>query len=919
MDPLAALPQPVTDALARGWTVLTGNQRAARTLRSSFDRRQLALGITHWQPPAILAWDSWLALLWRRMLLGGHAAQLLLNSTQEHELWRSVIADNPGAASLRPIDSLAELAADAWQRLHDYGARQRLHGTAITTDTHTFARWAGEFERRCLRAEYITAAQLPEALVASVSSGRIEAPRGLLLLGFDRRSPAQDALLNAVRVAGALVEEPDPIKVAEHAGTLSQQLVEAADSHSEVLACARWLRARLTEDRNANLAVIVPDIESERTVIDRAFRRVLAPELDAINAPTGTAPFEFSLGVPLDRTAIAAAALDILRWCVGALPLDRISALLLSPHFAGGRGENNELLARAEFDAFILRDRPLLEPQLTLDDFASLLGHPKTSATFPTLRAHLRALITVIRRVALARERSHTEWVTVIQELLDAAGWAPAAGLDSAEFQTREKWESVLDELATLDFDAQASRIPFRVALDALARIAAQTLFAAESRRAPVQIMGPLEAAGSSFDAQWFLRAGDLAWPPIPSPNPLLPYALQRDFAMPGVDVAADTAHARRITHRIAASAPAVVFSYAQHTSDGEQRSSPLLAGLTLKNITAPPDEPGPLPVVLDRLLDDVPVPAPPDASLRGGASILEAQAACAFRAFAERRLFSTALESASLGLDARDRGNIVHNVLHAFWTQVQSQATLRAMTTADRDALLAQCIDAALAHDHSNPRAGWPSAYMDTERERLLRQLRPWLNFEATARPPFVVKSSEEQLKGVPIGPLHLDIRVDRVDETVPAADSGELPAEIILDYKTGGADPAKWEGDRPDSPQLPLYAVVSPASKLAAVAFASIRPGKLMGLSGYQAEIGILPNAKRKEDLEARREQWRGVLTSLAEEFHAGRAVASPKDYPNTCRYCRQRLLCRLDPATLGQSDELDADETVPAESQA
>jgi probable DNA repair protein len=386
---------------------------------------------------------------------------------------------------------------------------------------------------------------------------------------------------------------------------------------------------------------------------------------------------------------------------------------------------------------------------------------------------------------------------------------------------------------------------------------------------------------------------------------------------MPGAEIARDSARAIDVTRRIAASAPAVVFSYARLTADGHQRPSPVLAGLDLENAVAAFDDSDPTPIALDRLLDDTPIPAPPSTALRGGAAVLEAQAACGFRAFAERRLFSSAPDDVSLGLDARDRGSIIHNVLHAFWTRVQMQAALRAMTAEDRDALLAECIQEAIAHGHAHPSAGWPVAYLDAERKRLLRLLRPWLDFEANRRTPFAVVSQEEQLKDVRIGPLHLDIRVDRVDQTVPDAASGEQPGEIILDYKTGAADPSQWEGERPDSPQLPLYAVVSPAPRLVAVAFATIRPGKFMGLSGYQSQHGVLPTVKRGQtlNLEAKREEWRQTLTELAEEFHAGRALAAPKEYPRTCRYCKQRLLCRLDLASLEPEDDGDFEEAADA----
>src|SRR3569623_1730744 len=88
-------------------------------------------------------------------------------------------------------------------------------------------------------------------------------------------------------------------------------------------------------------------------------------------------------------------------------------------------------------------------------------------------------------------------------------------------------------------------------------------------------------------------------------------------------------------------------------------------------------------------------LPPPPAVVLPGGASVLEKQAACAFRAFAEVRLFSTPLDTAVLGLDAGERGSIVHRVLQLFWTQVRGQAELLAMPHDAREGLLDECIDA--------------------------------------------------------------------------------------------------------------------------------------------------------------------------------------------------------------------------------
>ncbi len=730
MDYPHALPQQVTEALARGWTVLTANQRAARTHRHTYDLQQQSLGRANWEPPEIIAWDAWLGSLWSRLLLDGHASDLLLSPTQEHTVWRAVIGSDSGMASLRPIDSLAQTAASAWNLLHTYNAHRQLQNYAGNFDNRAFLRWSKEFDQRCKRAHYLTESQLPEALQTAIAQGYFTLPAGLVLVGFDSKTPAQIALLEAIRTTGTQINE-SALPTPETRSTL----VDAPDTNAELAACARWLRTRLTEQPDASLAVIVPNIESDRPEIDRVFRQTLAPELEDIAAPSGTGPYEFSLGVTLASTPMVATALDILRWSIGPLALDRVSALLLSPYFAATSPDAIELHARAEFDAFVLRKEHLLRPEVSADSLFSIISHSKFSSSLPAVLDRLRALKPLFNRVIFDRdkERTHAEWAAAFHELLEAAAWAVPSHLDSIEFQTRSKWDSLLDELATLDFDNIA--VPFASALTSLERIATETLFAPESRHAPVQIMGPLESAGSSFDAIWFLRANDLSWPLTPSPNPLLPWQLQRDRAMPGANLDAETDLSRRITERIAASAPAVLFSYALEAADGHQRPSPVVTRLSPSASTADniaPANTTEAALEIEEFKDDAPIPLPPDRVFRGGAGILKAQAECGFRAFAEKRLFSAALESNSLGLSASERGNVVHHILQHFWEQVQSQAALKRMTIAERNAVLKSCIVAALTVKNPRPEAGWPQAYLDTERERLLNLLEPWLDYEA-------------------------------------------------------------------------------------------------------------------------------------------------------------------------------------------
>jgi ATP-dependent helicase/nuclease subunit B len=357
-----------------------------------------------------------------------------------------------------------------------------------------------------------------------------------------------------------------------------------------------------------------------------------------------------------------------------------------------------------------------------------------------------------------------------------------------------------------------------------------------------------------------------------------------------------------------------VVFSFARESSEGRQRCSPVLAGLRLEEISASElvGVASERAVVELEEIEDVPrVQALPDRVIRGGARILELQAACGFRAFAEQRLWATELESIAPGMDARESGTVVHDVLKLFWDEVRTQDELRKMTTEERDGVLDWCITEALKRTEESSATTWDAAYLQVQRERLHKLLSWWLELELERGLPFEVRLSEKEFKDVRVGPLRLSVRMDRVDEVEGA--------EVLIDYKTGSATPNDWLTERPDAPQLPLYAILSKTDQLRGVAFGLVRAGEGRDLKGYAVGEGVLPGrpTKLKEaaTLEAQVERWRQVLVGLAEEFAAGDARVQPKSYPKTCEYCGQRLLCRLDVSSLevDEEDDAGADEGV------
>jgi ATP-dependent helicase/DNAse subunit B len=252
------------------------------------------------------------------------------------------------------------------------------------------------------------------------------------------------------------------------------------------------------------------------------------------------------------------------------------------------------------------------------------------------------------------------------------------------------------------------------------------------------------------------------------------------------------------------------------------------------------------------------------------------------------------------------------------------------------------RAVEAGLGTAMATRASEWDAAYLEVQRKRLLRLLERWLDIEKL-RMPFEVVASERDLKGVRVGPLRLNVRMDRVDRV-----DGRL---VLIDYKTGTAEVKQWMGERPDRPQVPLYALLAneleagleadPAPKLepgpeetdqlslaagagevgpggerlglGAVGFASVRAGKFLKLQGLEAQSGLLVRAGRGKKpvmdattFEGQVELWEQVLTALAEEYARGDARVRPKNYPVTCQHCGQRMLCRLDASLLEEMEE-------------
>ncbi|MGH8716016.1 MAG: PD-(D/E)XK nuclease family protein, partial [Burkholderiales bacterium] len=187
--------------------------------------------------------------------------------------------------------------------------------------------------------------------------------------------------------------------------------------------------------------------------------------------------------------------------------------------------------------------------------------------------------------------------------------------------------------------------------------------------------------------------------------------------------------------------------------------------------------------------------------------------------------------------------------------------------------------------------------AFTALEQERVAMLLMRLLELEKN-RAPFELLAREKP-QHVTVAGIEVSTRPDRMDRLADGS-------RVILDYKTGRkAGVGDWLGERPDEPQLPLYAVSAGRDDIAAVAFVQLHAQDVM-FKGLSRDEGLLPGvqtlagnriaAQNWASWQEMLEGWRAMLENLAREYLDGRADVSPKDYPTTCRDCDLGPLCRV-----------------------
>ncbi|HET7570466.1 MAG TPA: PD-(D/E)XK nuclease family protein [Gammaproteobacteria bacterium] len=898
------------DELAAGATIVTVNDRLARRLRQAWGDRCRAAGDGAWETPPVQPFGGWLSSLYaarRDAAFGGAPAVHvhLLTPVQAEAVWTRLIAQSrPGNDLLQPA-AAAEAAADAWRLCHAW--RVPLDRLMVgNDDSVAFAGWARAYDESCAREGWLDAARLLDWLCNELD--HLALPERLVFAGFDEWTPQQTALLDAFAARGVAVVRgglpPVPAQCVE--------VIEAADADAELATAARWAADQIRADSNRRIGIVVPDLEARREAAVRAVTAAIDPGALAADAGGEALPVNVSLGAPLAARPLVRDALLALDAVHSPFDVSALGMLLRSP-FVGGA--ERERCGRAQLDVRLRDHGEARIMPTTLRYFA---------ADCPLWLSYWESFRKVLKEAP--RTAGPRAWAEILDAALSALGWPGERPLDSGEYQAVAAFRELLTELARLE-PVVAAPIRRSEALAQLKRLAARRRFQPKSNEAPIQVLGLLEAAGLDFDRLWITGMDDRRWPARPEPNPFIPAAVQREYGLPHASAARELAFAEAITRRLTGAAPEVVVSWPARDGDVALRPSPLLrvSGERLE-VSGRSDLPSNrLPLTADllpgapvgaswpelirsagqieTLIDDQAPPLTADAPIRGGTGLLKDQAACPFQAFARRRLGAAMPVPLAPGLDAAVRGQLVHAVLERFWGAVGDRATLAAMDTAGISAAIDSAVEAALAREAKRRPATLSPRLQALEQARLRGLLAQWLEFEL-ARTPFEVAAREMDTE-LTVGGMTLQFRIDRIDKLGDGR-------EAVIDYKTGHVGGGVWDGERPDEPQLPAYALAR-GGNVAAVLFASLRRGELGWRGIADDATGIRPlNRAEDANLAALQREWRVTLEQLAIDFRDGNARVDPKT-PQTCRYCDLGPLCRVsEQSTVGAAfgrDDIDS----------
>jgi ATP-dependent helicase/nuclease subunit B len=850
--------------LGRDATLIVTTAQRQAAVRAAWAEQQRMLGHSQWHTPRVFTFNQYCERELQQRWARDAQPDQLLPAGAEWAAMREARREAGGPAEARALLNAVHVLSD-W----------RIPGTAAAL---------GATPESGLLQESL-------ALLAKLSEdhGRkplrnwlqtLESPsRPAFAAGFHTLSAARQDTLRRI---GAEIME-----LADDRGDFAVAMADN-DAH-ELELIAAWCRRELEADPARRLLIVDANLRRRRRHYERLLSQTLSPSEWAGSEPRdASAVFSIEGGRPLAEFPVISHALLTLKLLAGRLRFVEVTHWVNLPFLDG-----QDLMLGAAIEA-VLRTSQRLE--YDAEELAALLERANGAAA-ASLAARLRQ---AIERLTGER-RSPAEWAPRILEALRLLGWHGSRPLRSDEQQAVARWHALLDEYSALG--TWLPRAGLADAVAALSDLAAERNFDAASLEAPVTLTDSHDDPLVRYDGIWVAGLDAAQWPAAPRPDPFIPLRLQTAASIPTASAAGQTRLARASLSAWRRCADSVVCSWARLEGDAHRSPSPLLSRVEPRLVYQA--APAVVPLVdayrgvdLEMFEDVAGSPVDTRVTVAGGVAPLTLQAECGFHAYGEFRLAGKKLEIPAPGLDARQRGMVLHKALELVWGNLDGQQfNLTATDEQVRRPMIANAVQAAVVHVFRGyvPMELRPAVEREIHRvELLIKAL-----FEAEVRRAAFVVDMMEARRRVRIAGGEFELRIDRIDYI-------EGGGYAILDYKSGEPRRLRWEDGTLRDPQLIAYLLAERGRNVQALANVSLTRGraKFVGRSSRKGLLpdltgmpGMNPNkvpaAQIEATWQAEVERWIGELHRIAAAYIAGEAPVQPGN--DVCRLCHLTTLCR------------------------
>jgi RecB family exonuclease len=887
----AALQDYLLEHAGPGVLTVIPHQRLAHQVWHRQRTAALAAGRLAWEPPALHTLNAW----WSELYQGLWPQEALAPPLVRLALWRQALKAAPPPSGPTPELTWAQALDEAHILLGRHLLEPEMAGRDARPnrdlgDESPLVAWRRQVSRiyaELLRqGAWMSPGELPAYLTAALREGRLKLPPRVLMVGMETPAPLEELWLKEISRHTRLVR----LQVRGDRKNV-QEAVALPDPGQEL----DWVAAQLVEIAQSDnlpfhrLAVTAMAIDTYTPQLRRVLTELLGPP----QTPEGWA-YNFSQGPNLAEVPLFQAALLPLTFIAARERREDLVSLLLSPYYGELQVQGRRL---AHWDRVFREQRV---DQGWEHQKQAVLQYRQAE----TEKLVLPRLDRVWNSLKLS-EASAGQWRRRLQAAWQELGFP--RGLAGVE---TEAWARLTGLLLDLEAALGSEGLGPGEFLEWLSTGARRIILPGPGiQTAGLQVLGLLEMRGLDFDRVFCLGMNSGTLPAPPRPLPLL-CAGEKRLILGGT---------YESQHHFAAELFANLLGTATHLTltrprvvDQEERvGTPLYLGEWGRAEMAVLSVPDPAwlrsaaiqaafhaPRTPFPGYQDLSLPCP----LPGQISLSQVSTAlgCPCRFLLEVLLKIRELPEIEAGLDPRERGRLLHQVLARFatvfrealepdgdWDPPRAREILR---DAARQILAPLSDDlhwqAEVDRWLGDPGLLWE--WLRLERERFELGWR-WQGFEVAFQD---LQESD--------WPFTLAGRIDRLDYHPHQADL------MVWDYKSGEIPKKVQVLDDLEEPQLPCYLL-------------AVRQGRVPGpWTGGNLRAGFIglksPRTQhlKHEDFGASTEQWQQAAEAFARRVaDLGRRLAAgdfrpdPSPAPEgnksgACQYCPYELVCGLRPAS-------------------